>query len=225
MKSNEQLQRDVLDAVKWEPLLNGASTQRAEIGVTANDGVVTLTGHVNSYAAKLSAERAAKSVHGVRAVAEELEVRLAGNYVKNDTELAEVAVDALRWNTSVPDDRITVSIENGWVKLEGDVEWQFQKDETRREIEDIVGVKGITNLVTVKPVLKPTEIKGKIERAFQRSATVDASNISVDVNGSLVTLKGTVHSWAERDDAEYAAWAAPGVAKVNDQLTVMEEIY
>ncbi len=225
MKSNEQLQRDVMDAVKWEPLLNGASTLRAEIGVTANDGIVTLTGHVNSYAAKLAAERAAKSVHGVRAVAEELQVRLDGKNVKTDTEIATAAVDALRWNTSVPDDRLTVSVENGWVKLEGDVEWQFQKDEARHEIEDIVGVKGITNLISVKPVLKPTEIKGKIERAFQRSATIDASNVSVDVNGSLVTLKGTVHSWAERDDAESAAWAAPGVAKVNDQLRVMEEVY
>jgi len=225
MKSNEQLQRDVMDAVKWEPLLNGASTQRAEIGVTADGGVVTLTGHVNSYAAKLSAERAAKGVNGVRAVAEELEVRLDGKNLKTDTELAAAAVNALRWNTSVPDDRITLSVENGWVKLEGDVEWQFQKDEARHEIEDIAGVKGISNLIGVKPVLKPTEIKGKIERAFQRSATIDASNVSVDVNGSLVTLKGTVHSWAERDDAEDAAWAAPGVAKVNDQLTVLEETY
>ncbi len=214
-----------MDAVKWEPLLNGASTLRAEIGVTVEDGVITLTGHVNSYSAKLAAERAAKSVHGVRAVAEELEVRLDGNHVKTDTEIAEAAVDALRWNTSVPDERITVSVENGWVKLEGDVEWQFEKDEARHEIEGIVGVKGISNLLTVKPMLKPVEIKDKIQRAFQRSATIDASNIAVDVSGSLVTLKGEVHSWAERDDAESAAWAAPGVSKVNDQLKVVEGAY
>jgi len=214
-----------MDAVKWEPLLNGASTLRADIGVTADYGVIMLTGHVNSYAAKLAAERVAKGVHGVRAVAEELEVRLDGKNIKTDSEIARAAVDALRWNTSVPDDRLTVSVENGWVKLEGDVEWQFQKDEARHEIEDITGVKGVTNLLTVKPMLKPVEIKDKIQRAFQRSATIDASNIAVDVNGSLVTLKGTVHSWAERDDAESAAWAAPGVAKVNDQLTVMEEVY
>ncbi|MFI5202504.1 MAG: BON domain-containing protein, partial [Candidatus Kapaibacterium sp.] len=158
MKSNEQLQRDVMDAVKWEPLLNGASTLRADIGVTADNGVVTLTGHVNSYAAKLAAERAAKSVNGVRAVAEELEVKLDGKNVKTDTEIARAAVDALRWCTSVPDERLTLSVENGWVKLEGDVEWQFQKDEARREIEDLTGVKGITNLITVKPMLKPVEI-------------------------------------------------------------------
>jgi len=211
-----------MDALKWEPLLNGSSGARADIGVTAENGVVTLTGHVDSYSAKLASERATKSVNGVRALAEELEIRLDGKNVKTDTEIAQAAVDALRWCTAVPDERITVNVENGWVKLEGDVEWQFQKDEARREIEDIAGVKGITNLISVKPILKPVEIKDKIQRAFQRSATVDASNISVDVNGSLVTLKGAVHSWAEREDAENAAWAAPGVSKVNDQLTVEE---
>src|SRR5581483_2424473 len=219
MKSNQQLQRDVMDALKWEPLLN-----KAEIGVTVDHGVVTLTGRVDSYPGKLAAERAAKGVNGVRALAEELQIKLDGNNVRTDTEIAQAAADALKWCTAIPDDRITVSVENGWVKLEGDVEWQFQKDEARREVEDIMGVKGVTNFVTVKPVLKPIDIKDKIQQAFQRSATVDASNISVDVNGSLVTLKGTVHSWAERDDAESAAWAAPGVAKVNDQLTV-EEVF
>ncbi len=208
-----------MDALKWEPLLN-----KAEIGVTVDHGVVTLTGRVDSYPGKLAAERAAKGVNGVRALAEELQIKLDGNNVRTDTEIAQAAADALKWCTAIPDDRITVSVENGWVKLEGDVEWQFQKDEARREVEDIMGVKGVTNFVTVKPVLKPIDIKDKIQQAFQRSATVDASNISVDVNGSLVTLKGTVHSWAERDDAESAAWAAPGVAKVNDQLTV-EEVF
>jgi len=208
-----------MDALKWEPLLN-----KAEIGVTVDHGVVTLTGRVDSYPGKLAAEHAAKGVNGVRALAEELQIKLDGNNVRTDTEIAQAAADALKWCTAIPDDRITVSVENGWVKLEGDVEWQFQKDEARREVEDIMGVKGVTNFVTVKPVLKPIDIKDKIQQAFQRSATVDASNISVDVNGSLVTLKGTVHSWAERDDAESAAWAAPGVAKVNDQLTV-EEVF
>ena len=222
MKSNEQLRRDVLDALKWEPLLNGSSGIRADIGVSAEVGVVTLTGHVDSYSKKLAAERSAKSVNGVRALAEELEVRLDGQNMRTDTEIAQATVDALRWCTAVPDDRITTSVENGWVKLEGDVEWQFQKDEARKEVEAIVGVKGITNLISVKPLIKPVEIKDKIQRAFQRSATVDASNVSVDVNGSLVTLKGTVHSWAEREDAENAAWAAPGVSKVNDQIVVEE---
>lgn len=227
MKSNDQIRRDVMDALKWEPLLNGITGSAADIGVNAENGVITLTGRVDSYPAKLAAERAAKSVHGVRALAEELEVQLDGKNLKSDTAMAQAAVDALRWCTAVPDERITVSVENGWVKLEGDVEWQFQRDEARREIEDIAGVKGVTNLITIKPILKPVDVKDKIQKAFQRSATVDASNISVDVNGSLVTLKGTVHSWSERDDAENAAWAAPGVSKVNDQITVseVEEVY
>lgn len=215
MKSNEHLQRDVMEALTWEPLLNAA-----EIGVTAEEGVITLTGHVDSYPKKLAAERAAKSVNGVRALAEEIEVRIGNGSRMSDTAIAEAAVNALKWCTSVPDKRITVSVENGWVKLEGDVEWQFQKDEARREVEDITGISGITNLISVRPLIKPTEIKDKIQRAFQRSATIDSSNVMVDVNGSLVTLKGTVHSWTERQEAENAAWSAPGVAKVNDQLVV-----
>ncbi len=218
MKTNQQLQRDVVDALKWEPLLNGA-----ELGVTARDGVITLTGHVDNYPKKLAAERAAKSVHGVRAVAEEIDVKLGAEDRVTDSEIASIAINALKWCNSVPDERITISVENGWVKLEGDVEWQFQKDEARHEIEDINGVKGVTNLIMVQPELEPVEIKDKIQRALQRSATVDASNVVVDVNGSLVTLKGTVRSWAEREDAENAAWAAPGVAKVNDQILVSEE--
>ena len=225
MKSNEQLRRDVMDALQWEPLLNGASGTSADIGVTTQNGVVTLTGRVDSYPAKLAAERAAKSVNGVRGLAEELEVKLDGKNLKSDTHLAQASIDALRWCTAVPDERITVSVENGWVTLEGDVEWQFQKDEARKEIEDLAGVKGITNRITIKPLLKPVDVKDKIQKAFQRSATVDASNVSVDVNGSLVTLKGTVHSWTEREEAENAAWAAPGVSKVNDQLVVSDELY
>ncbi len=218
MKSNQQLQRDVVEALKWEPLLSGA-----ELGVTAKDGVITLLGHVDTYPKKLAAERAAKSVFGVGAVAEEIEVKLGMANRKTDTEIAQAAITALKWCNSVPDERITVSVENGWVKLEGDVEWQFQKDEACHEIEDINGVKGVTNLINVQPELKPIEIKDKIQRALQRSATVDASNVVVDVNGSLVTLKGTVRSWAEREDAENAAWAAPGVSKVNDLILVGEE--
>jgi len=224
MKSNEQLRRDVMDALKWEPLLNGStSASKAEIGVAADNGVITLTGKVNSYPKKLAAERAAKSVLGVRAVAEELEVHLDITNRISDTEIAAAAINALKWCNSVPDKRLTVGVENGWVKLEGDVEWQFQKDEAQKEIEDLNGVTGVTNLITVQPVIRATEIKDKIQRALLRSATVDSSNVVVDVNGSLVTLKGTVRSWAEREDAENAAWAAPGVAKVTDELLVEDE--
>ena|ERR1700733_2041713 len=218
MKSNENLQRDVMEALKWDPILN-----TAEIGVSASDGVITLTGRVDSYTKKIAAERAAKSVHGVRALAEEIEVRRGNNNTFSDTELAEAAVKALEWCTAVPDERLTLSVENGWIKLEGDIEWQFQKDRAQSEIEDIVGVNGITNLISIKPELDPTDIEYKIQRAFQRSATIDSSSVVIDVNGSLVTLKGTVRSWAERKDAENAAWSAPGVAKVNDEIMVTEE--
>jgi len=218
MKSNEHLRHDVTEALKWEPLLHGA-----EIGVSAEDGVITLTGHVDSYTKKLAAERATKSVKGVRALAEEIEVRIVRENSLSDTEIAEAAANALLWCASVPDKRITVSVENGLVKLEGDVEWQFQKEEAQQEIEHIAGVIGITNLISVEPELNPTDIKEKIERAFQRTATIDSTKLEIDVNGSFVTLKGTVRSWAEREDAENAAWAAPGVSKVKVDLTVNEE--
>jgi len=217
MKTNEQLQRDVMEALKWEPILNAT-----EIGVAAKDGVITLSGMVDSYAKKVAAEYAAKKVAGVRAVAEDIEIRPWGNNLKTDTDIAAAAVEALRWCTSVPDEKIKISVDNGWVKLEGEVEWQFQKDEARREIEDLSGVKGISNLITLKPVVKPADIKNKIHRAFERSATIDSGQIGIDVNGSIVRLHGKVRSWAEREDAESAAWSAPGVTEVKDDLRVTD---
>jgi osmotically-inducible protein OsmY len=226
MKTNEQLQRDVIEALKWEPVL-GMSLSATDIGVAVRGGVVTLTGSVNSYPKKLAAERAAKKVAGVKGVAEEIEVSLDGTNKRNDTEIAQAAVNALRWCSTVPDDKVKVSVENGWLKLEGEVEWDYQKTEARREVEDLTGVKGVTNLISLKPQAKPAEIKDKIRRAFERSATVDSGNIAIDVNGSIVTLRGPVRSWAEREDAETAAWAAPGVSQVRDELRVaeLEEVY
>lgn len=215
-----------MEALKWEPLL-GASMNATDIGVAARSGVITLTGSVDTYPKKLAAERATKNVAGVKAVAEEIDVHIDGTNRRNDTEIAEAAVNALRWCNTVPDDRIKVSVENGWLKLEGEVEWDFQKTEARREVEDLTGVKGVTNLISLKPQVKPAEIKDKIRRAFERSATVDSSHIAIDVNGSIVTLRGPVRSWAEREDAENAAWAAPGVAQVRDELRIeaLEEVY
>jgi osmotically-inducible protein OsmY len=175
MKSNERLQRKVMNALKWEllhtgvsPTVNDQSSEiRAELGVTAMNGVITLTGHVDSYAKKMAVEHAAKSVRGVRAVAEEIEVQLDRDNFRSDTDIAEEAVLALRWCTSVPDKRITVSVENGWVTLEGNVEWSFEKDEARREIEEVSGVMGITNHIIVQPEQRPSEIMRYIQRVLQ----------------------------------------------------------
>ena len=180
MKSDERLQHDVMQAVKSEPLLMGlSSTLHAEVGVTASKGVITLTGHVDSYPKKMAVEHAAKSVPGVRAIAEEIEVPLDRTNRRSDTEIARAAVHALRQCDAVPDDRITISVENGCVKLEGNVEWQFEKDEARREIEDLDGVMKISNLITVQPDLKSIEIKGKIQRALQRAVSVAWSFLRV----------------------------------------------
>jgi osmotically-inducible protein OsmY len=222
MKTNEQLQRDVMDALKWEPLLNAA-----EIGVAAKDGVITLSGIVDTYPKKLTAEQAAKKVFGVRAVAEDIKVKPWGSNIKSDTEIAEAAVNAIRWCNSVPDDKLKLSVENGWVKLEGEVPWQYQKDEALREVADLSGVKGVTNMITLKPAVKPADIKDKIHRAFERSATIDSGQIGIDVNGSIVRLHGKVRSWSEREDAEDAAWSAPGVTLVEDDIRVgeLEEVF
>lgn len=217
MKTNEQLQQDVIEALKWEPQLTST-----DIGIAVRDGVVTLTGFVDAYTKKIAAEKAVKNVTGVRGVAEELQIRLDGKNRKSDTELATAAIDALRWCSTVPDERIKVTVDNGWIKLEGEVEWAYQRDEAKREIEDITGVRGISNLITVKPVVKATDVKAKIQKAFERSATIDASHIGIDVNGSIITLRGPVHSWSEHDDAEQAAWSAPGVTEVRNNLSVRD---
>jgi osmotically-inducible protein OsmY len=217
MKTNEELQLDVMDALEWEPALNAT-----DIGVAARDGVITLTGTVDSYPKMLAAEQAAKKVFGVRAVAEEIKVKPWGSSQKTDTEIAAAAITALKWCNSVPDDKIKVSVEDGWVKLEGQVQWQYQKDEALREVADLNGVKGVSNMITLKPVVKPADIKDKIHRAFERSATIDSGQIGIDVNGSIVRLHGKVRSWSEREDAEDAAWAAPGVTMVEDDIKVGE---
>jgi osmotically-inducible protein OsmY len=222
MKTNEQLQRDVMDALRWEPILNAT-----DIGVAARDGVITLTGYVDSYPKKLAAERAAKDVYGVKAVAEEIEVRLGTSSQKSDTELATAAATAIKWCDAIPEDRVTLSVEHGWIKLEGEVDWAYQRDEARHAVQNITGVRGVTNLITLKTRVKPTDVKQKIRRAFERSATIDSAQIAIDVTDHTVVLRGPVRSWAEREDAEAAAWAAPGVTDVRNELKVeeLEEAY
>jgi osmotically-inducible protein OsmY len=192
MKTDFELQRDVLDELKWEP-----SVDAAHLGVAVKDGIVTLTGHVASYAQKYAAERAAKRVLGVRAVANELDVKLPGSSRRTDEDIAAAAVSALKSNLSIPSNQIKVLVSDGVVKLEGEMEWQFQKDAAARAVRYLPGVIGVTNMITVKQRVAASEIKAKIEEALKRSAETDASRITVEVEGGEVTLRGSVRSWAE----------------------------
>lgn len=215
MKTDIQLQHDVIEELMWDPTVG-----RAEIGVAAKDGVITLSGEVDTFAQKFAAEQAAKRVGGVRAVAEELRVKLPSAAERSDTELAHAAVNALRWDIQVPDDRVTVRVEDGWIALEGTVEWQYQRTAAERALRYLTGVKGLTNLITVKPRVSAADVRAKIETALERSAEIDAQRIHVEALNGTVRLTGRVRSWAERNDAEQAAWSAPGVTKVEDRLLV-----
>jgi osmotically-inducible protein OsmY len=215
MKSDLQLHKDVIDELRWDPRVS-----EAEIGVSVKGAVVTLSGSVETFAQKYAAERAVERVTGVRAVAEELHVRPTSTLQPDDTEIAHSAVKALSWNIEVPADKITVKVEGGWVTLKGEVHWNFQRLAAERAVRYLAGVKGLLNLVEVKPAASPTAVKSNIEAALKRNAELDAKRITVDAAGSKVTLKGNVRSWAERVDAENAAWAAPGVEEVDDRLVV-----
>lgn len=213
--SDESLQRNVLAELKWDPRVSPS-----EIGVAVKNGIVTLTGRVNSYLKRWSAEEAAHRVRGVKAVANELEVTLPGSDERTDEDIAAAAVASLQWNVALAADDIELTVSNGWVTLKGDVEWNYQKTEAERALRNLKGVKGVTNLLAVRPRVKPDELKEKIEIALLRSAKTDARNIAVEVEGSKVILKGKVRSFSEKEDAERAAWLAPGVASVDNRLTV-----
>jgi osmotically-inducible protein OsmY len=213
--TDRDLQENVQKALEWEPSLDAA-----EIGVSVDNGVVTLRGNVKTYAEKNAAERAALKVYGVKAVANDLAVRLADGHVKNDTEIAQAVLVGLRWNTTVPDERITVSVSNGWVTLGGNVDWEYQRTAAANAILYLQGVRGVTNTMTVTPHVTAVDVKAKIEAAMKRSAELDARRINVAVANNRVTLTGNVHSWFERDEARHAAWAAPGVMDVDDRIAV-----
>lgn len=216
MKDDKQLQRDVLDELQWEP-----SVDAAEIGVTAHDGIVTLTGSVPTYSEKVTAERVVKRVHGVKAVANDIVVRPhAAAVAPTDTDIAQAAVTALKWKTSVPDNRIKVSVSKGWITLEGDVDWHYQREAAEEAVRPLLGVRGVLNEVTVKPKASASEVKTRIEAAFKRSAELDAQKVRVETHDGKVTLRGDVHSWAERQEAERTAWSAPGVTHVENHITV-----
>ena len=215
IRSDQEIQEDVLDEFRWD-----ARLKPNEIGVIVKDGIVTLAGWVDSYGKKWAAEEAALRVRGVKAVANDIEVRLPGSSERTDDEIAAAVVRALQWDTFVPADKIKVTVSKGWVTLEGEVEWQFQKQDAERDVRNLWGVKGVTNLITVKPRIKASDVREKIEQALIRSAKTDADRITVDVDGSTVTLRGTVHSYAEKEEAERAAWQAPGVSSVKNQIRV-----
>lgn len=218
MKTDVEIRNDVLAELAWQP-----NIKETEIGVTVENGVVTLSGTVDSYSKKIAAENAAKSVKGVRAVAEDIEVKYGTAYKKSDKEIAKAAADALKWNYSVPHDKISIKVDDGWVYLTGEVQWAYQKDAAKRAVEDLLGVKYVSNNITLKQIAKPTEIKEKIKKAFERLADVDAKNISVTVDDHTVKLKGKVHSLAEKEEARKRAFYSPGVYKVENELEIVDE--
>ena len=215
MRSDSQLQSDVLAELRWRPTFDAA-----HIGVAAKDGVVTLTGQVAHYTEKAAAEDAAKAVYGVKGIADDIEVEMPSAYKRTDQDVAAAALSALKWDVEVPSEKVKVVVEGGWVSLNGTVDWQFQKDAAGRCVRYLRGVIGVTNQISVKPSVKASDVKNKIEDAFRRNADLEAKRIGVDANGGAVTLSGTVSSWAEFDQASAVAWAAPGVTSVRNDLTV-----
>ena len=208
--SDKEIQQAVLRELEWEP-----QVRSTEIGVVVKDGIVTLTGGVDSYSKRFHAERAAKRVAGVKAVVNDLEVHLPTSSERTDEDIARAAVRALEDRITVPRDRVKVTVSDGWITLEGDVEWQFQREAAETAVRHLVGVKGVINLITIKPRVSPSEIRSQIEAALRRTAELDAQRITVETEGSKVILRGRVHSWAER-----AAWRAPGVTQVENHITV-----
>ncbi|MGA8503183.1 MAG: BON domain-containing protein [Candidatus Sulfotelmatobacter sp.] len=213
IRTDQELQKDVLAELKWD-----AQIQPNEIGVSVKDGIVTLTGWVDSYLKKWSAEDAAHKVAGVKAVANDIEIKLATEHT--DPDIAEAAVHALEWDAFVPSNKVQVTISKGWVTLKGEVEWQYQKEDAERVVRRLNGVKGVTNLITVKPRVTPSELKKKIEDALVRNAEIDANKITVEVQGSKAILKGTVRAWAEKEEAARVAWSAPGITSVENRITL-----
>ncbi|HLG57498.1 MAG TPA: BON domain-containing protein [Vicinamibacterales bacterium] len=214
--TDRDLQEHVQNALDWEP-----SVDAADIGVSVDDGIVTLRGDVKTYLEKAAAERVALGVYGVKAVANDVNVNLSDGQHRTDTEVAQAVVSALQWNTAVPEDKISVSVSNGWVTLKGQVDWEYHRAAAENTVRYLIGVRGVTNTIAVLPRVSATDVKSKIEAALKRSAEVDARRIDVAVADGTVTLSGNVHTWFERNEARQAAWAAPGVKEVKDTIAVV----
>lgn len=220
MKTDLEIQNDVMEELQWTSLLNAS-----EIGVAVKNGVVTLSGTVDNYRKKVAAEEAAKGVAGVKAVAEDIMVKVKDAWVKTDAEIAQAVLNALQWNSSVREEKIKVKVENGWVTLDGDAEWEFQRSSAKTAVRNLLGVRGITNNIKVRPSVDVVDVRQKIISALHRSASIDAQKIDFEVDGRTVILKGKVRSNAEKNDAENAVWNAPGVSQVENNLEIDPDVF
>lgn len=215
-KGDLQIEKDVLDELAFDPTVDAT-----DVSVSANDGVVTLRGTVRSYPEKLAAERAAKRVAGVHGIAEELKIEVPAMHHRTDNDIARAAVVALDSDMTIPKGKVTAKVENGWLTLDGEVDWYYQKDAARRAVEHLLGIRGVTNSIVVRPAVDAGDVKATIRQAFERSADIDASKVQVEVVNGRVTLRGDVRSWHEHDDAAYAAYSVPGVNYVDNQTHVV----
>jgi osmotically-inducible protein OsmY len=215
MKTDVQLKKDVSAELEWEP-----SIHSTEVGVAVKDGVVTLTGHLDTYAEKYAIEKAVARVAGVKAIAVEVDVKLEPGHKRRDTEIAAAAESALKWHSLIPHERIQVKVEKGWVTLKGEVDWDYQRQNAFRAVRSLTGVVGVSNAITLKASITPANVTNRIHEAFTRHADREAKNVEVIVNGNAVTLRGTVDSWGERAAADVAVWAAPGITRVVNEIKV-----
>jgi len=215
MKTDTDIQKDVMDELKWDPIM-----QSAEIGAIVQDGIVTLVGYVDNYSQRLAAENAVKRVKDVRAVAIDLAISLPDEQRRSDTDLAAAALNALKWSSFVPEDKIRLKVDGGWITMEGEVEWQFQKESAYSAVSDLIGVHGVINRINVRPNITPVIVKDVIKKALERSADIEADSINILTDGGRIVLKGKVRSWAERKEVERAVWATPGVIEVKDELII-----
>ncbi|MDL2337768.1 MAG: BON domain-containing protein [Pseudomonadota bacterium] len=215
MKTDAQIKADVTRELEWDTSINSSN-----VGIAVNHGIVTLSGHLDTYAEKYAIERAVQRVEGVKAVAIELDVKLAPDHKRSDSEIAQAIETAFKWHVFIPGDRIRVKVERGWVTLNGEVDWEYQRAATEKNVRPVMGVVGVTNQITLKAQIPPSDITHRIQEALKRHAEREARNVEVSVNGSIVTLRGKVDSWPERMAAQGATWSAPGITQVVNELRV-----